>query len=154
MAPPIAMCPRCVVPLVMTMAWSKAEFYCLDCGAHLGFVSPVPADERERLLEQVAARKAEFERLGGNDLIRPAATTRPVRAARWPPARAMSATSRTRSARSTRPTGRAREAREGAPMSLVLFPPIQEVRPPRIVGHAYQNDGRKIPIVAQRKDAE
>lgn len=71
MAPPIAMCPRCVVPVVMTMAFSHAEFYCLDCGAHLGFLSPVAADVTDRLLEQLAARKAEFEQLGGADLIAP-----------------------------------------------------------------------------------
>lgn len=69
MCPPIAMCPRCVVPLVMTMGWSHAEFYCLNCGAHLGFLSPVPADETPRLLEQMHATGAEFERLGGKDLI-------------------------------------------------------------------------------------
>lgn len=39
---PIACCPRCIelTPLISTIAFYKAEFYCLDCGGHFGFLSP------------------------------------------------------------------------------------------------------------------
>jgi hypothetical protein len=39
---PMACCPRCTepTPLISTMAFPRAEFYCLECGGHFGFLSP------------------------------------------------------------------------------------------------------------------
>lgn len=65
----IAMCPSCNVPLVSTMAWPRAEFYCLDCGRHLGFMSPVGAEETPELLEDMESRRVEFEENAGSKLV-------------------------------------------------------------------------------------
>lgn len=65
----IAMCRRCAVPLVCTMAFSKFEFYCLDCGDKLGWMSPDGADETPELLADMHAREAEWKESAGGKLL-------------------------------------------------------------------------------------
>lgn len=55
---PMACCPRCPgeVPLISTLEFRGAEFYCMECGAKVGFLSPRPVEATEAL-------KAEHDRL-------------------------------------------------------------------------------------------
>lgn len=69
MAPMVAMCRRCAVPLVCTMAFSKYEFYCLDCGAKLGWLEPDSADETPELLADMEERKEEWSENAGRKLL-------------------------------------------------------------------------------------
>jgi hypothetical protein len=57
---PTAGCPSCKAPLISTHAFSKAEFYCLECGRACGFFEPyrLDADEVE---ERMAALQAEWD---------------------------------------------------------------------------------------------
>lgn len=59
----IAMCRRCQEPLVSTMMFRKAEFYCVNCGATYGYLEPVPATETPELLSRMDANRTEFENL-------------------------------------------------------------------------------------------
>ena len=65
----MAMCPRCDVPLISTMAFSGSEFYCLDCGAHLGFLSPRGREATPELNARYEALKAEWDEHAGAKLI-------------------------------------------------------------------------------------
>lgn len=65
----VAMCPHCDEPLVSTMAWDRAEFYCLSCGAHLGFLEPVGKPETPELLARTEALRLEFRELSAGALI-------------------------------------------------------------------------------------
>ena len=65
----MATCPRCAEPLVSTLAWDKAEFYCLSCGGHFGFLDPVGAPETPELLARMEAVRAEFHALAAGALI-------------------------------------------------------------------------------------
>ena len=58
---PMATCPRDGAPLIATMAFRKAEFYCLECGARLGFLSPRPAAPTPELDARYEALKAEWD---------------------------------------------------------------------------------------------
>lgn len=62
----IATCPHCGVdePLVMTFAFSGAEFICLGCGGTFGFLDPVGAVETPELLARMEERKAEWQPIG------------------------------------------------------------------------------------------
>lgn len=64
----IAMC-RCGVPLVATFAFARYEFYCLDCGDHLGWLEPGAADETPELVADMDARKAEWVENAGRKLL-------------------------------------------------------------------------------------
>lgn len=57
-AAPMACCPRCPepTPLISTIHFAYAEFYCLECGGHFGFLSP-------RAEEDTPELKAHYERL-------------------------------------------------------------------------------------------
>lgn len=59
------------VPLVATLAFRKYEFYCLDCGSHLGFMEPDAADETPELVAEMDARKAEWDENAGPKLLTP-----------------------------------------------------------------------------------
>lgn len=65
----VAMCRRCSEPLVATLAWDRAEFYCLTCGARLGFLEPDGSPETPELLARAESVRAEFLALGGADVI-------------------------------------------------------------------------------------
>lgn len=67
---PIACCPRDGAPLVSTMAFSKAEFYCLDCGSHLGFLDPRRGDPEDAgLVTRMEAYEAEWKDNAGGKLL-------------------------------------------------------------------------------------
>lgn len=59
--PPIACCPACVdpTPLVCTLVFRHAEFYCLDCGGRFGFLEPRAEDKSDEL--DAALKRAEEE---------------------------------------------------------------------------------------------
>lgn len=60
--PPVAMCPICPDEvLVATFRWPKAEFYCLACGSHLGWLDPRAAPETPELVARIAAAEAAFD---------------------------------------------------------------------------------------------
>ncbi len=63
----MAMC-RCGAPLIATMAFPKAEFYCLECGAHLGFLDPYPAEATADLIARQEALQAEWDEHAGPKL--------------------------------------------------------------------------------------
>jgi hypothetical protein len=69
--PPIACCPRCELdtPLISTMVFSQAEFYCLDCGGHFGFLDPRGAEPTPELEAKLAELRAEWEEHDGRRLI-------------------------------------------------------------------------------------
>lgn len=68
----IACCPRCPgdVPLISTLHFYKAEFYCLDCGGEFGFLDPSraanPGPELDARLE---AYQAEWDEHAGRKLL-------------------------------------------------------------------------------------
>ena len=54
----IAGCTSCKAPLIATMKYPGAEFYCLECGNHLSYVSPTPLEptpENNKRLEKLEA---------------------------------------------------------------------------------------------------
>lgn len=62
--PRIAMCPRCPDEvLVATFRWPQAEFYCLACKGHFGWLDPRPAEETPELLERCEVVRVAFEGL-------------------------------------------------------------------------------------------
>jgi hypothetical protein len=67
---PIACCPRCVepTPLIGTIAFYRAEFYCLDCGGHFGFLSPRTGEPTPELEARLASYEAEWDEHAGAKL--------------------------------------------------------------------------------------
>lgn len=55
--PPMATCTGCGEPLILTLHWHGAEFVCICCGRHLGFVDPVPVEATP----EVKARQEELQ---------------------------------------------------------------------------------------------
>lgn len=51
---PVACCPECPdpTPLVSTLIFSYAEFYCLECGGRYGFLEARAEEETEQLRER------------------------------------------------------------------------------------------------------
>lgn len=45
----VAMCPDCERPLISTMIFSKAEFFCRKCKRTLGYLEPDPAEDSPEL---------------------------------------------------------------------------------------------------------
>ena|SRR5438105_3982592 len=66
---PMAVCPRDGAPLIPTMVFRGAEFYCLDCGARLGYLSPTPAEATPELEARYDALKAEWDEHAGQKLL-------------------------------------------------------------------------------------
>jgi hypothetical protein len=66
---PMATCPHDGAPLIATCAFRKAEFYCLECGARLGFLSPAPAQATPELNERYEALQAEWDQHAGAALL-------------------------------------------------------------------------------------
>lgn len=67
---PFACCPRCpdLTPLISTCVFRGAEFYCLECGAHVGFLSPKPGEPTPELRARHEQLQAEWDEHAG-DLI-------------------------------------------------------------------------------------
>ncbi len=57
---PVATCPMCGEPLVMTFKFPGKEFVCVECGRLWGFVDPVPKEETPELLTRIAELKAKW----------------------------------------------------------------------------------------------
>ena len=68
-AAPMALCPACEAPLIATFAFSKAEFYCLECGGHYGWLAPTPGEPSPELDARYEALRSEWEQLGGPNLL-------------------------------------------------------------------------------------
>ena len=67
--PPLATCTRCSAPLISTLLWHGKEFVCIECGLHLGFVEPQPAEDTAELRERYEALLAEWaQATEGKDL--------------------------------------------------------------------------------------
>lgn len=62
-AAPMACCPRCSepTPLISTIMFYKAEFYCLECGGRFGFLSPRPVEATPELDGRHKALQAEWD---------------------------------------------------------------------------------------------
>lgn len=59
--PKVAMCPACPDEvLVSTFRWSGAEFYCLTCRGHFGWLDPRPADDTPELTARCEAASLAF----------------------------------------------------------------------------------------------
>lgn len=58
---PVACCPRDGEPLVFTFEQRGAEFHCIACGKWFGFLSPVPKDPTDELMERYAKIRALFD---------------------------------------------------------------------------------------------
>jgi hypothetical protein len=71
--PPIALCPNCEAPLIGTIVFPGAEFYCLDCGAHCSFVAPIEGDPFD---EGLTAKLKEFEAEWEEHVIEPSRAAR------------------------------------------------------------------------------
>lgn len=52
---------HCGVPLIPTMVFRKAEFYCLECGAALGMFSPMTSKATPELHAKYDELKAEWD---------------------------------------------------------------------------------------------
>lgn len=60
--PPVAMCPSCRDEvLVLTFRWPGAEFYCLACKGHFGFLDPRPEKETPDLKARQIEVRASFK---------------------------------------------------------------------------------------------
>lgn len=64
----MATCPRDGAPLIATLVFRKAEFYCLECGARLGFLSPRAAEPTPELNARYEALQAEWDEHAGSKL--------------------------------------------------------------------------------------
>lgn len=57
---PMACCPRDGEPLIATLEFRGAEFYCQKCGSKLGFLSPTPATWTEALQARHDELRAQY----------------------------------------------------------------------------------------------
>lgn len=67
----LATCPRCPAstPLISTMVFRGAEFYCLDCGKRFGFLSPRPETATPELVEKLNHYVKEWQEHVGTKLV-------------------------------------------------------------------------------------
>lgn len=65
----MAVCPRDGAPLISTMAFSGAEFYCLECGAHLGWMSPRGVESTPEVEARYESLLAEWDEHAGRKLL-------------------------------------------------------------------------------------
>lgn len=68
-----ACCPSCGsgTPLISTMAFPGAEFYCLDCGDRFGFLSPISGGDGPEIIAKMAEYQKEWDENVGEKLITP-----------------------------------------------------------------------------------
>lgn len=66
--PRISLCPSCNAVLVPTFTFDKREFYCLECGRAHEFFGPRNVPATVKLLDDRAARIAEFAELAADVL--------------------------------------------------------------------------------------
>lgn len=68
----VACCPRCAdkPPLISTMVFPGAEFYCLDCGGHYGFLEPI-ASHGPEIEARLVQYQEEWDENVGKKLVGP-----------------------------------------------------------------------------------
>jgi hypothetical protein len=69
MTAPFAGCPNCGAPLISTLDFPGAEFYCLECGRKCGFLSPHPLEATPEVEAQHSALQAEWDEHVGRRLL-------------------------------------------------------------------------------------
>ena len=52
-----------IVPLVATLLFDRAAFYCVECGDRLGWLDPLPVEPSPELDDRLAGLVAEFDQL-------------------------------------------------------------------------------------------
>jgi len=65
---PTAGCPSCKAPLICTIAFSGAEFYCLECGRTCGWLDPYRLFG-QKVVDRQAALQAEWDEHAGDQLL-------------------------------------------------------------------------------------
>lgn len=71
----MACCPRCHradevdVPLICTLAFSGAEFYCLECGGRFGWLDPIGRKPTEEITAHQERLQAEWDEHAGKKLL-------------------------------------------------------------------------------------
>jgi hypothetical protein len=65
----LATCPVDGTPLIMTMAFRGAEFYCLECGGRFGWLQPHGVEPTPELEERYEKLKAEWDEHAGGKLL-------------------------------------------------------------------------------------
>ena len=66
---PFALCPNCRAPLISTLDFPGAEFYCLECGHKCGFMSPVAGAPTPELNARYIKLKREWDEHAANKLL-------------------------------------------------------------------------------------
>jgi hypothetical protein len=59
---PMACCPKDGEPLISTLRWRGAEFFCMVCKTKYGFLSPTPKDVTPELQARHDELQEQFER--------------------------------------------------------------------------------------------
>lgn len=67
--PKLATCPNDGTPLISTIVFSGAEFYCIECGQKFGWLSPRPVEPNEENNAWYERIKAEWDEHVGNKLL-------------------------------------------------------------------------------------
>lgn len=66
----VAMCPDCGVPLIGTVLFARAEFFCRTCRGTFGFLEPVGAPETPELLEVIERDRVWFRAMASGAIPR------------------------------------------------------------------------------------
>lgn len=66
-----AVCRHCNAPLISTLAFPRAEFYCLECGREYGFLGPARGDDSPEMQARHDALRAEWDTLVAPFLMTP-----------------------------------------------------------------------------------
>jgi hypothetical protein len=61
--PPVALCRNDAQPLVSTMLWPRAEWLCLACGGHYGWLDPLKGEPTPELVALSEQRRDEWKSL-------------------------------------------------------------------------------------------
>lgn len=65
---PMATCPACGEPLIMTLRFPGKEFICVECRRLWGFVEPTPKEETPEIRARYEELKAKWdEEVKGED---------------------------------------------------------------------------------------
>lgn len=59
--PPMACCPRDGEPLISTLEFAGAEFYCVVCRTKYGFLSPSPKDWTQELQDRHDVLREQYD---------------------------------------------------------------------------------------------
>jgi hypothetical protein len=67
--PPVATCPSCSEPLIMTLKFRGKEFICVACRRLWGFVEPTPAESTPELLARLEELRAQWRAEQSSEVI-------------------------------------------------------------------------------------